>query len=140
MKIDECYQKGLLKRVKPDMENARRSIALSESNIEDASENLSINCYRVVIVSSYTAMFHAARAILFKDGIRERSHECIPLYLKANYPELETYANTLDSYRRFRHNAIYGLTFASDRAEARAALESAREFLNQIKSIFDRRK
>jgi len=54
-------------------------------------------------------MFHAARAILFRDGVKERSHECIPIYLNERYPELERIANTLDSHRRFRHNAIYGL-------------------------------
>lgn len=82
MKLEDCFQRGFLKRITPDMENARRSIELSASNIEDADENLHIHRYRVVIVSSYTAMFHAARALLFKDGIKERSHECVPKYLK----------------------------------------------------------
>jgi uncharacterized protein (UPF0332 family) len=30
-------------------------------------------------------MFHVARAVLFKDGIEERSHACVPVYLKGNY-------------------------------------------------------
>ncbi len=102
MKMAECFQKGLLKRTSPDMENALRSLELSRSNIEDAVENMSIHRYRVVAISSYSSMFHAARAILFRDGIKERSHECIPVYLKEKYPELETLANILDSYRRFR--------------------------------------
>jgi uncharacterized protein (UPF0332 family) len=72
-----------------------RSLELSKGNIEDAVENLSIHRSRVVAISSYTAMFHAARAILFRDGfIKERSHECIPVYLKEKYPELEGMANT----------------------------------------------
>lgn len=78
-------------------------------------------------------MFHASRAILFRDGIKERSHECIPVYLKERYPELETQANILDSYRRFRHDAIYGLDFVMDEEEARTALESAKDFLEKIK-------
>jgi uncharacterized protein (UPF0332 family) len=78
MKLAECFQKGLLKRTSPDMENAARSLKLSMNNIEDAVANLSIHRYRVVAISSYSAMFHAARAILFKDGIKERGHECIP--------------------------------------------------------------
>jgi uncharacterized protein (UPF0332 family) len=133
MKMAECFQKGLLKRTSPDMENALRSLDLSKSNIEDAVENMSIHRYRVVAISSYSSMFHAARAILFRDGIKERSHECIPVYLKEKYPELETLANILDSYRRFRHDAIYGLDFAIDEKEAKAALDSAKEFLEKIK-------
>jgi uncharacterized protein (UPF0332 family) len=133
MKMAECFQKGLLKRTSPDMENALRSLKLSRSNIEDAIENMSIHRYRVVAISSYSSMFHAARAILFRDGMKERSHECIPVYLKEKYPELETLANILDSYRRFRHDAIYGLDFAIDEKEAKAALDSAKEFLEKIR-------
>ncbi len=135
MKLAECFQKGLLKRTSPDIENAKRSLELSRSNIEDAALNLSIHRYRVVAIASYTAMFHAARAILFRDGIKERSHECIPVYLKEKYPELETLANILDSYRRFRHDAIYGLDFVMDEEEARAALDSAKELQEKIKSF-----
>jgi len=138
MKLDECFQKGLLKRISPDMVNADRSIKLSIENIEDAVENFSIHRYRVVVILSYTAMFHAARAILFRDGIKERSHECIPVYIVEKYPELETLANILDSYRRFRHDAIYGLDFAKDEKEARASLETSKEFLEKIKIFIDK--
>ncbi|KAF5415002.1 MAG: hypothetical protein C5S49_06370 [Candidatus Methanogaster sp.] len=135
MKLDDCFRRGLLKRITPDIENARRSIELSVSNIDDADENLRIHRYRVVIVSSYTAMFHAARALLFKDGIKERSHECVPKYLKENYKDMSMYANVLDTYRRFRHSAIYGLDVVLDEDEARTALDSAKEFLNIVESI-----
>ncbi|MCX9082943.1 MAG: HEPN domain-containing protein [Candidatus Methanoperedens sp.] len=137
MKLDECFKKGLLKRIPPDMDNAHRSIRLSSENIEDAEENLRIKRYRVVAILSYTAMFHAARAILFRDGVKERSHECIPVYLKEKYLELESLANLLDSYRRFRHDAIYGLDFAIDEEEARASLESSKEFLETIRDILN---
>lgn len=137
MKLDECLRRGLLKRIPVDNENALRSLELSESNIEDAAENLRIRRYRVVVVSSYTAMFHAARAILFRDGVKERSHECIPIYIKESYPQLERIANTLDAYRRFRHNAIYGLDLTLDETEARAALDSARELLEEVRKIMD---
>lgn len=133
MKMVECFRKGLLKRTSPDRDNALRSLELSKSNIEDAIENLSIHRYRVVAISSYSSMFHAARAILFRDGIKERSHECIPVYLKEKYPELETLSNIIDSYRRFRHDAIYGLDFAIDEEDAKAALNSAKEILEKIK-------
>lgn len=135
MKLDDCFRKGLLKRIPPDMENAHRSIELSASNIEDADENLRIHRYRVVIVSSYTAMFHAARALLFKDGIKERSHECVPKYLKEKYKDMGMYANVLDTYRRFRHSAIYGLDVVLDEDEARTALNSAKEFLSIVERI-----
>jgi uncharacterized protein (UPF0332 family) len=139
MKLEDCFKKGLLKITIPDMENSIRSLHLSNNHIDDATANLSIHRYRVVAISSYSAMFHAARAILFMDGIKERSHECIPVYLKDKYPELETLANILDSYRRFRHDAIYGLDFIIDEEEARMALDSAKELLEQIRIFVERR-
>ena len=121
-----AFRRGLLKRITPDIENAHRSIKLPRSNIKDADENLRICRYRVVIVSSYTAMFHAARALLFKDGIKERSHECVPKYLKEKYNDMSIHANVLDTYRRFRYSAIYGLDVVLGEDEARATLNSAK--------------
>lgn len=135
MKLDECFRRGLLKRIVADRENALRSLELSKSNIDDAEAGMDIGRHRVVIVSSYTAMFHAARAILFRDGVKERSHECIPVYLRESYPELVRAANTLDSYRRFRHSVIYGLDVLLDEGEARAALDAARETLKAVKKF-----
>ena len=137
MKMTVCFQKGLLKKTLPDRENALRSLELSRIKIEDAIANMSIHRYRVVAISSYSSMFHAVRSILFRDGIKERSHECIPVYLKEKYPELETLANILDSYRRFRHDAIYGLNFAIDEKDANAALDSAKEILDKIKIFIE---
>jgi uncharacterized protein (UPF0332 family) len=58
-------------------------------------------------------MFHAARALLFRDGITERSHICIILYLQENYVKpgkLEQgFVNALNSLRIERHNEFYGL-------------------------------
>jgi uncharacterized protein (UPF0332 family) len=37
------------------------------------------------IVSSYTSMFQAARALLFHDGVIEKSHACVVAYLREHY-------------------------------------------------------
>ena len=80
MKLDECFAAGLLKRVEPDMGNAKRSLQVSKEFLGDASKNNEIERYKVVVILGYTAMFHAARALLFRDGIKERSHICPDLY------------------------------------------------------------
>lgn len=118
-----------------DHGNARRSLLLAHSYLNDAEKNLSIETYRPVIIMSYTAMFHSARAILFHDGIKERSHECIPLYLRETYPALKADANKLDSYRKFRHDALYGLEFEAGKRDAIAAIAVAREFLSTVEKV-----
>jgi uncharacterized protein (UPF0332 family) len=84
---------------------------------------------------SYTAMFHSARAILFRDGIRERSHECIPMYIRETYPALKADANKLDSYRKFRHDALYGLEFEAGKQDAATAMAVAGEFLSAVEKV-----
>lgn len=82
----------MLRKINPDTENARRSIKISNEYLEKAMKNREIECYDVTVILCYTSMFHAARSMLFRDGIKERSHICIPLYIKERYPELERYA------------------------------------------------
>ncbi|MCK4443335.1 MAG: HEPN domain-containing protein [Thermoplasmata archaeon] len=132
MNLEECFAKGLLKRAKPDMGNARRSLKMSESYLQDALKNNEIECYRVVVILCYTSIFHAARSLLYKDGVKERSHVCIPIYIKAKYPGLESYANMMDSYRELRHGVFYRLRETVEEKEASEALRSAKEFLAQI--------
>jgi len=124
-----------LVRGSADHGNARRSLLLAHNYLDDAEKSLSIETYRPVIIMSYTAMFHSARAILFHDGIRERSHECIPLYLRETYPSLKADANKLDSYRKFRHDALYGLEFEAGKQDAIAAIAVARDFLSSVEKV-----
>ena len=132
MNLEECFAKGLLKRARPDPGNARRSLEVSKSYFQDALKNHDIKCYRVVVILCYTSIFHAARSLLYKDGVKERSHVCIPIYIRARYPELKSYANMMDSYRELRHGVFYRLRETVEEMEASEALSSAKEFLAQI--------
>lgn len=129
MKLEDCFKLGLLKKTESDMESALNSMETAKDSLKDADKNLKIVCYNVVIMLSYISMFHSARALLFKDGIKERTHVCIPIYLKETYPNFEKYANTLDSYRLFRHRVVYGLRIMVDKEDAEEAIKSAKEFL-----------
>lgn len=132
MELEDCFRKGLLVKGPADVESARRSLKLARQCINDAEKIMPIDSYRPVILWSYTAMFHAARAILFLDGIRERSHECIPLYLQERYPALYASANLLDTYRKYRHEAIYGLEFEAGKNDALTAIAVAKEFVSTV--------
>ena len=135
MNLEECFAKRLLVRVTKDAENASRSLQISRDYLADAARNNEIGCYKVVLILCYTSMFHAARALLFRDGVKERSHLCIPVYVRAQYPDLERLANLLDSYRELRHGVFYRMGISVDEGEAAEALRSARGFLSRIETI-----
>jgi len=84
-------------------------------------------------------MFHAARSILFYDGIKERSHLCVISYIQETYPQLKKLANQLDTYRRNRHNTIYALDFLISEDEASQAVKDAEQFYRRIKDIMDKK-
>jgi uncharacterized protein (UPF0332 family) len=44
--------------------------------------DLEIEAVRSALMAVYMGYFHAARAVLFRDGIREKSHYCIGIYLE----------------------------------------------------------
>lgn len=132
--LDDCFFKGL-KRISPDIDSARRSRTIAEGHLEDAEASFFIKRYRLTLTSSYEAMFHASKALLFIDGIKEHSHICVPIYIKEKYPELSDYAKVLDSYRLYREKATYGSDAVVDEGDATAALEHARAILEKMKDI-----
>lgn len=132
--IDDCFIKGL-KRIRPDIDSAKRSILTAGRHLKDAEVVYGVKTYRASLMSSYEAMFHATRAVLFRDGIKEHGHVCVPIYIRETYPELEAYANILDSYRLLREKAAYGLDVDISEQEAREALNNARDMLEKMKGL-----
>jgi len=137
VKLKECFKEGLLRKTVPSKQYVQKCLETSLSYIQNAKDNLKMRNNNLVIFCSYTAMFHSARAILFKDGIKERSHLCIVSYLKETYPRLRRLANQLDAYRRSRHNTLYALDFLIADNEAQQAIDDAELFYHHIKSTLD---
>ena len=112
---------------------------VSEAKLEEAEKALRYGLPDATVILAYTAMFHAARAVLFRDGIVERSHVCLIESLKERYVKTgrmsEALINTLDSARVDRHETLYGLETRSSERGAKHSLQRAREFLSIVKTI-----
>ena len=137
MKLNDCYKEGLLRKTKPSKQYAIKSLKTSLNYIQNAKDNFEMKNNNLVIFCSYTAMFHSARALLFKDGVKERSHLCIVSYIRETYPKLRSLSNQLDAYRRNRHNTLYALDFLISEYEAQQAIEDAEQFHKQIEKIIN---
>jgi uncharacterized protein (UPF0332 family) len=137
MKLKDCFKEGLLRKTKPSIQYAIKSLETSLHYIQNAKDNFEIKNNNLVIFCSYTAMFHSSRALLFKDGIKERSHICIVSYIRETYPKLRSLSNQLDAYRRNRHNTLYALDFLISEHEAQQAIKDAEQFYQQIKTMID---
>ena len=82
-------------------------------------------------------MFHAARALLYSKGYREKSHFCLRMALKnlfVNKNLLETsFLDDYDIAKDLRENADYQSEFSKENAEK--LVEKAEKFLDKVKTI-----
>lgn len=142
MNLRDCFRKRLLRRVRSDAVKSTRSIEVALIKLEEAEKALKNELFDAAIILSYTAMFHAARALLFRDGIVEKSHVCLVEYLRAEYVRKArlraALVNALDSLRIDRHETIYGLETKSGAKEAEYAVRKAREFLEGARQALGR--
>ena len=119
----------MLRRADPSPDIAHTEIASAGRYLADARKCLQEKMPEMAVVAVYTAMFHSARAILFRDGIRERSHVCVVAYLAENYPLLREHINALDMFRRSRHNMLYGVDVTAVEEDARQGIAAAEKFI-----------
>lgn len=135
MNIKDCFKKELLIKKKPSTEKAHQSLKLAQTFIKKARDNVAISNYDITVVAAYTSMFHSLRSILFRDGIKERSHICLLIYVKNTYPKLSRIVNNVDVHRRFRHTALYGLESITSKEEAETSIEVAKEVYISVEKL-----
>jgi len=140
MNIEECFEKRLLRNAPPDRLKSKKALEMSDRAMKQAEKLMEHGFYEQVILYSYTAMFQGARALLFKDGITEKSHYCVIEYLKKNYVQSgklnQSHIHWLDTYRIERHETLYGLeNIEVDEKDAVEALKSATDFLREIRRL-----
>jgi uncharacterized protein (UPF0332 family) len=102
-------------------------------------KNITVDAYDSCIASAYMAMFHAARAVLFRDGIREKSHYCIARYLDKYVDEdllEEEWVVLLDRIRDVRHQDQYTLYHHTTEEEASFSIKISKQFVKRIKKLF----
>jgi uncharacterized protein (UPF0332 family) len=138
MKTSECFQKRLLRRTNPDLLKVTKALEMAEMKKQRAQDLFENDFFEESIVSSYTSMFQAARALLFHDGVIEKSHACVVAYLREHYSSTlgQDKINWLDTYRLERHESFYGLEKSNvDEHEAEDALEKSEKFLETVQQI-----
>ncbi|MBS3167103.1 HEPN domain-containing protein [Candidatus Woesearchaeota archaeon] len=87
------------------------SLAIAKEKIKKANKLFELEMMEDAVSNAYSAMFHSSRAILFKDGFKERSHYAILVYIKEAYSnKIEMkFINELNILRLERHEINYGL-------------------------------
>ena len=138
--IDDCFKLRLLRKIIPDKEKSKKSIKISKDKLKSAKEAFKLKFFRYAIIDSYMAIFHAARALLYKDGIQEKNHFAVYIYLKEKYSNKIPLPviNYFNIHRKERHESMYGLEYEPSEDDAKTALNDAEEFLKEIGKLFNK--
>ncbi len=135
--FDECVEQGLLRRIPPSSVQAREQLAKANVLLDEAKKALDSESPNSAVIAAYAAMLDAARAVLFRDGYREKSHACVARYLEAKYsgklgmPLIDLF----DQYRDKRHKTMYSGDYYPTMGEANRAVSFAEEFVGKIEKI-----
>ncbi len=90
---------------------AGKDIHQAEFFLKEGEELLEQGRAVMASLALYNAYFHCARALLFNDGIKERSHYCIARYLEEEYVTSNRveamFLNAFETIMSIRHNAQY---------------------------------
>lgn len=136
--MKKLEEQGALRKDVPDKQKALRSLDTAKEFIKKAEQLITVTILDLALVESYGAMFHCARALLFKDGYKERSHYAVYIYAKEKYGRdiPARFLNELNTLRLDRHDFFYALERKSvDETEVKSALATAQEFLKIIEKI-----
>ena len=82
--------------------------------------------------------FHAARAVLFRDGIREKSHYCVEQYLGtyvASGKLDNKWVTLLGRVRGKRDQSQYSFEAPASMEEIEGSLELAEQFIEKIEVL-----
>lgn len=127
-----------MRKVEPSRTKSDQSLIQARDWLSEAEKNLKAEAYRSALSSAYLAIFHSARAILFRDGVREKSHYCIGLYLQ-KYVEKgtleEEWPMFFDRIRSVRHADQYTFMAKPSKEEVQSGIDLAERFIERMQRL-----
>jgi uncharacterized protein (UPF0332 family) len=114
-----------------------KEMAVAESDLADAKAGYENERYKWSTIQAYYSMFHAARALVYSRGYREKSHYCLSVALRALF--VDEGKMDAQSARDFlnamnlREAADYDSDFS--KSGAKAVIASAERFIKKAKVL-----
>jgi len=139
MGIKECSDKKLLKKIPISKLKIDNSLKISEDKLSRSKELFKKDFFNEALISAYTSMFHAARALLYRDGVQEKSHFAVYVYIKEKYHQkiLQKLIESFRVYQLNRHEVLYGFDYKATKEDAESAISDSEEFLQKFKEILN---
>ena len=135
--FQRCIERGKIVKLEKAETLAPKELKLAVSDLSFSKESLLNNNYKWSTIQSYYSMFHTARALLYNEGYREKSHFCLieairSLYVERGILNFE-FLEALQLGKSLRENADYYGDFSKKDAEE--LMNVAIKFLKEAKKV-----
>jgi len=136
MDVEECIQKDFLKKIKVDEKLIQKELDEAKYDLNRAKNALEEDDFKWSIVKTYYSMFHAAKAVLFSLGLREKRHFVVGVVLEGLSKKGKLQFKFVNDYRGAmlaREDADYRYVHTKDTAEY--LIDVAEEFIEKMKEL-----
>jgi uncharacterized protein (UPF0332 family) len=136
MDVESCLREGFLQRIKVERDLVEKELEEARYDLDRAGHAVEEGDFKWAIVKSYYSMFHAARAVLFSIGLKERRHFAVKVVLEDLNKEgkLESkFISDFSAALAAREDADYRYTYSQETADY--LLKAARNFLARMERL-----
>ena len=135
----QCLESGKITSFPKGKKLVEKELSVARSDLLDAKTGYENGRYKWSTIQAYYAMFHAARALIYSRGYREKSHYCLLIALRALFIEegklnAQTGRDFLNAMN-LRETADYQSEFS--KSGAKAVITSAEKFVEKAMAIID---
>ncbi len=137
--VDNCFEKGLLKKITKNTNLALQDIEQAEFFLNESFDLLKINKKEMATIALYSSIFHAGRALLFQQGVKEKSYYCLQKYLEEKFVKTkilnEEELSLFDLLRGMRQEIQYNVTKIKLEENIEELYNKTENFVEKIKKL-----
>jgi uncharacterized protein (UPF0332 family) len=127
----ECLKKRKIIPFPRAKDFVKKELATAKDDLIEAKDRLINGRYKYATINSYYSIFHAARALLYSQGYRERSHHCLSVAIEFLFVKTgkmsDRFIRIFKNSMSLRENADYSSSFSKESAVL--SIANAQEFL-----------
>jgi len=137
--FEQCLESKKIIAFPRGKELVRKELTIAKSDLAEARAGLENQKYKWSTIQGYYAMFHAARALIFSRGYREKSHYCLAIAIRALFVdeglmEVQSVRDFLNAMN-LREAADYEAEFSE--SGARAVISAAERFIEKAATVLN---
>jgi uncharacterized protein (UPF0332 family) len=134
LEFERCLDKHWLVKMSEARHLVTKELKVARDDLNEAESSYNREGYKWSTIQSYYAMFHSARALLYSQGLREKSHHCLSVAIRHLFVSQgvldEKLIDDMDDARALREDADYRAEFSS--TGARHSLNAGRRLVDRV--------